>query len=152
MKTCRSLIVIILSVILLSTGACLPGSSFDRGNGPTITLYGFSIMKEVMDKEIFPAFKAKWKREHGEDLEFFSSFAGSEAVVNQILYGAPADVALLSIDRDAQRLFDGKATTTDWRTYPNKGIVNKTPFVILVRKGNPKGIQDFPDLAKPGVR
>jgi sulfate transport system substrate-binding protein len=30
--------------------------------------------------------------------------------------------------------------------------VNKTPFVILVRRGNPKGIHDFPDLAKPGIR
>jgi sulfate transport system substrate-binding protein len=40
----------------------------------------------------------------------------------------------------------------DWHALPAKGVVNKTPFVILVRKGNPKGIKDFPDLAKPGVR
>jgi len=32
------------------------------------------------------------------------------------------------------------------------GIVNKTPFVIIVRQGNPKGIHDFSDLAKPGIR
>ncbi len=41
---------------------------------------------------------------------------------------------------------------TDWTVTPQKGIVNKTPFVILVRQGNPKGIQDFSDLAKTGVR
>ena len=35
---------------------------------------------------------------------------------------------------------------------PNKGIVNKTPFVILVRPGNAKGIHDFADLAKDGVK
>lgn len=109
-------------------------------------------MKEVLEKEIFPAFAAKWKREHGLDVGFVSSFAGSETVTNQILQGAPSDVAILSIDRDAQRLFDGKAVTTDWHAYPNKGIVNKTPFVILVRKGNPKGIHDFPDLGKPDTK
>jgi sulfate transport system substrate-binding protein len=35
---------------------------------------------------------------------------------------------------------------------PAHGIVNKTPFVIVVRRGNPKAIKDFSDLAKPGVR
>ncbi len=40
----------------------------------------------------------------------------------------------------------------DWQALPQKGIINLTPFVILVARGNPKGIQDFPDLAKPGVR
>ena len=109
-------------------------------------------MKEVMEKEIYPAFAAKWKREHGTDVNFVSSFAGSETVTNQILQGAPADLAILSIDRDAERLAEGKATTSDWHAYPRKGIVNKTPFVILVRKGNPKGIRDFSDLAKPGIR
>ena len=50
------------------------------------------------------------------------------------------------------RLKEGGFVTSDWRSLPNKGILNKTPFVILVRQGNPKGIHDFPDLAKPGVR
>lgn len=109
-------------------------------------------MKEVLEKEICPAFTAKWKHEHGQDVKFESSFAGSETVTNQILQGVPADIAILSIDRDAQRLYDGKATTVDWHNFPNRGIINKTPFVILVRKGNPKGILDFPDLAKPGVK
>jgi sulfate transport system substrate-binding protein len=73
-------------------------------------------------------------------------------VTNQILQGAPADVAILSIERDADRLVEGKAVTHDYHQLPNKGIINKTPFVILVRQGNPKGIKDFPDLAKPGVQ
>ena len=148
----KTLVSFVILISILLTGGCLPGQPTDSSGSQTITVYGFSIMKEVLEKEIYPAFAAKWKREHGTDVGFVSSFAGSETVVNQILQGAPADMAILSIDRDAQRLFDGKATTTDWHTYPNKGIINKTPFVILVRKGNPKGIQDFPDLAKPGVK
>jgi sulfate transport system substrate-binding protein len=105
-----------------------------------------------LEKAIFPGFAAKWKREHGQDVRFTSSFAGSETVTNQILQGVQAEIAILSIDRDAQRLKEGGFVTSDWHALPSKGIVNKTPFVILVRKGNPKGIQDFPDLAKPGVR
>lgn len=141
-----------LLFLLVMTNGCLPGAQENRG-GRVITLYGFSIMKEVLEKEIYPAFAVKWKAEHsGEELSFNSSFAGSETITNQILQGTPADIAILSIERDAQRLAEGKATTSDWHNLPNKGIVNKTPFVILVRQGNPKGIVDFPDLGKPGVQ
>lgn len=108
-------------------------------------------MKESLEKGVFPGFAAKWKREHGEDVHFTSSFAGSETVTNQILQGVKAEVAILSIERDAQRLQRAGFVTTDWHTFPSNGIVNKTPFVILVRQGNPKGIHDFPDLAKSGV-
>jgi sulfate/thiosulfate transport system substrate-binding protein len=109
-------------------------------------------MKESLEKAIFPGFTAKWQREHGQEVKFISSFAGSETVTNQILQGVGADIAILSIERDAQRLQQGGAVTSDWHQLPNHGIVNKTPFVILVRKGNPKGIRDFADLAKPGVK
>ncbi len=138
-------------LVLLTASSCLPKPATETG-GISITLYGFSVMKESLEKAVYPGFAAKWKREHGQDVMFTSSFAGSETVTNQILQGVNADMAILSIDRDAQRLKQGGVVTTDWHSFPYKGIVNKTPFVILVRKGNPKGIKDFPDLAKPGVR
>lgn len=135
---------------LLLFGSCLPKSSKDSG-GPNITVYGFSIMKESLEKAIFPGFAAKWKREHGQDVSFTSSFAGSEAVTNAILQGVGADIAILSIERDVERLAQGGAVTANWKLLPHQGIINKTPFVILVRKGNPKAIRDFPDLARPDV-
>src|SRR6184192_2354441 len=137
---------------LVLAGACLPKPMSESGGGINITLYGFSIMKESLEKEIYPAFTAKWKKDHGQDVHFTSSFAGSEQVTNQILQGVKAQVAILSIERDADRLKLGGFVTSDWHLLPQKGIVNKTPFVILVRKGNPKGIHDFSDLAKPGVK
>lgn len=137
-----------LAFVLLAS--CLPQPPSER-SGINITIYGFSIMKESLEKGVFPGFAAKWKREHGEDVHFTSSFAGSETVTNQILQGVKAEVAILSIERDAQRLQRAGFVTTDWHTFPSNGIVNKTPFVILVRQGNPKGIHDFPDLAKSGV-
>jgi sulfate transport system substrate-binding protein len=137
--------------LLVSQNSCLPKGSQQAGSRD-ITLYGFSVMKESLEKSIFPGFAAKWKREHGEEVRFTSSFAGSETVTNQILQGVGADVAILSIERDVTRLRDGKAVTSDWHALPARGIVNKTPFVIIVRPGNPKNIKDFSDLAKPGVK
>lgn len=143
---------LIFAGVLLLLNACLPSSPETKHGSRTITVYGFSIMKEALEKEIYPAFSAKWKREHGEDVNFVSSFAGSETVTNQILQGAPADIAILSIERDVERLASSGAVTQNWKSAPNNSLVNKTPFVILVRQGNPLGIRDFADLAKPGVK
>jgi sulfate/thiosulfate transport system substrate-binding protein len=140
-----------ICVLTLFAGGCLPKPA-SSSSGETITLYGFSIMKEPLENDIYPAFKAKWRKEHGQDIAFQSSFAGSETVTNQILQGVKADAAILSIERDAERLKEGGAVTTDWHTLPYNGIVNKTPFIILVRKGNPRGIKDFPDLARSGLK
>jgi sulfate/thiosulfate transport system substrate-binding protein len=137
--------------LTLFTGSCLPQPPAESG-GINITLYGFSILKEAMEKAIYPGFIAQWKRDHNQDIHFTSSFAGSETVTNQILQGVNADIAILSIERDAQRLKEKGFVTSDWHALPFKGIINKTPFVILVKQGNPKGIHDFPDLAKPGVK
>jgi sulfate transport system substrate-binding protein len=139
-------------LVLVIANACLPKPLSETGGGVNITLYGFSIMKEPLEKAIFPAFVAKAKAEHNIDIRFTSSFAGSETITNQILQGVKAQIAILSIERDAERLKQGGFVTSDWHNLPQKGIVNKTPFVILVRKGNPKGIHDFADLGKPGIK
>jgi len=138
-------------VSALLVAACLPKPPAESGD-LTITLYGFSVMKESLEKAVFPGFTARWKQLHGQVVQFQSSFAGSETVTNQILRGAPAEVAILSIERDAQRLQKDGFVTSDWHLLAGNGIVNKTPFVIIVRQGNPKGIHDFSDLAKPGIR
>src|SRR5687767_7163923 len=142
---------ILAGILLLCLApSCLPTPPSETGD-LNITVYGFSIMKEAMEKAIFPGFAAKWKQTHGQDVRFTSSYAGSETITNQILQGVNADVAILSIERDVFRLKESGFVTTDWRAHSQKSILNKTPFVILVRQGNPKGIRDFPDLAKPGV-
>ena len=146
-----AILLILLALVIVSS--CLPKPlSESVGGGVSITLYGFSIMKEPLEKAIYPAFIAKAKREHNIDIHFTSSFAGSETITNQILQGVKAQIAIFSIERDAQRLKQAGFVTSDWHKLPQRGIVNKTPFVILVRKGNPKGIHDFADLAKPGIK
>src|SRR5688572_8076832 len=93
MKTFVRSIALALSSALVCS-SCLPSAPNASGDSSTITVYGFSIMKEALEKDIYPAFAAKWKREHGVEVNFVSSFAGSETVTNQILQGAPADIAI----------------------------------------------------------
>jgi sulfate transport system substrate-binding protein len=118
----------------------------------TIVFYGFSILGEVMNKGIFPAFQKEWQARKGQHVEFISAFAGSGTVRNQLIMGVPAQLALLSLELDAQQLAQAHVIPSEsWRELPKSGVVNRTPFVILVRKGNPKGIKDFTDLTRPGV-
>jgi sulfate/thiosulfate-binding protein len=130
----------------------LPGK--DTARPPrTIVLYGFSILAESLNQGVFPEFQRGWQARTGERVELVSSFAGSGTVTNQILMGVPAQLALLSLELDAMKLAAGGVVADgSWRSLPHAGIVNRTPFVILVRPGNPKGIRDFRDLSAPGVR
>jgi len=148
----KAFLIALTLLVLLAFSSCLPQGPTESGGSINLTLYGFSVMKEPLEKAIYPAFSSKWKSEHGVDVRFTSSFAGSETITNQILQGVKAQIGIFSIDRDPQRLKERGFVTGDWHALPKKGIINKTPFVILVRKGNPKGIHDFADLAKPGVK
>lgn len=141
---------ILIMVLWLVPAGCRRKSEVDRE--ATITVYGFSVVKEPFENRIAPEYQKIWYEKTRQPLYFTNSYAGSETVTNQILMGAEADLAILSIERNADRLFDGGATRSKWRGLPNGGIVNKTPIVILVRKGNPKKIRDFPDLGRPGIK
>jgi sulfate/thiosulfate-binding protein len=119
----------------------------------TIVFYGFSILGDVIDHGIFPEFQRQWRERTGERVEIVSSFAGSGTVTNQLILGVPAHLALLSLELDAYKLAEaGVVASESWRRLPFGGVVNRTPLIILVRPGNPKGIRDFRDLARPGVR
>jgi sulfate transport system substrate-binding protein len=119
----------------------------------TLIVYGFSILGESMIGSTFPGFSERWRQAKGEEVQFISSFAGSGTVTNQILLGVPAQLAVLSLELDAQKLADrGLVPPGCWTSLPHHGVLNLTPFVILVRPGNPHGIKDFVDLARPGVK
>ncbi len=149
------------AALLLLGGAALfayavwPWTPMARGGKPprTIVFYGFSILGDVVDHGVFPAFQRHWKEKTGERVELVSSFAGSGTVTNQLILGVPGHLALLSLELDADKLAErGVVAAGSWRQLPFGGVVNRTPFIILVRPGNPKGIRDFADLARPGVR
>jgi sulfate/thiosulfate transport system substrate-binding protein len=118
-----------------------------------VVFYGFSILGEAMNGAVLPEFARRWQARTGEHVEFITSFAGSGTVTNQLTLGVPAQVALLALELDAERLAKaGVVAPGSWRRLPHGGVVNRTPFVLVVRKGNPLRIHDFADLARPGVK
>ena len=110
------------------------------------------VTEDVTTKELIPNFEKYWKDKTGEDVKIQASFAGSGTLTNQILGGDPKQVAILSSDLYAQNLQGKGLTGTDWKSFPNQGIVARSVIVFLVRQGNPKGIKTFEDLAKPGIQ
>ncbi|HEY7181944.1 MAG TPA: substrate-binding domain-containing protein [Blastocatellia bacterium] len=135
--------------MIFESSGCRRRSAADRE--ASITIYGFSVVKEGLENSILPDYQREWEKKTGQRLTFEGSYAGSEIVTNQIVQGAEADLAILAIERNADRLVRPGVTRNEWRKLPYGGILNKTPMVILVRRGNPKHIRDFGDLAKPGV-
>lgn len=146
--------VMVCLVLALFVWTVYPWLPFHRNNHPqTIVLYGFAILESVITKNVFPAFQKKWKAQTGQDVELIGSFAGSGTVTNQLIMGAPAELAILSTELDVQRLMKASVIHGEtWKALPHQGILNRTPFVIVVRPGNPKNIQSFSDLARPGIR
>ena len=80
LKVKEAMLVFVLLAMLVS-GGCFPTLPDSKTGVVEITLYAFSVMKESLEKAIYPAFAAKRKREHGEDVRFISSFAGSELTI-----------------------------------------------------------------------
>jgi sulfate/thiosulfate transport system substrate-binding protein len=104
-------------------------------------------------KAINPAFAAEWKAKTGETLQLQASHGGSGAQARAVIDGLAADVVTLALaaDIDAISSKTGKIPP-DWqKRLPNNSSPYTSTIVFLVRKGNPKGIRNWDDLAKPGV-
>ncbi len=96
---------------------------------------------------------ADWKAKTGETIEVQASHGGSGAQARAVIDGLSADVVTLALaaDIDAISSKTGKIPA-DWqKRLPNNSSPYTSTIVFLVRKGNPKGIKDWDDLAKPGV-
>lgn len=136
----------VLLAIVLFSGArsLLPGQ-----NSPVhLVVYAFSTQEEVLTQDILPAFEAVWEAETGRQLTVDSVFGPSATLAGNIVLGAPADVALFSNAHHVTYLRVGKRIKEDTVPQP----VGFTPMVIVVRPGNPHNINDYGDLARPGLR
>jgi sulfate transport system substrate-binding protein len=139
--------------LMLVSGACQPPEETSREpTRQTIVVYGFSVQEEVMTQDILPAFRSHWREQTGQEVNFQTVFTSSEEITEAIIGGARADVALLSNEQHAVWLRINDCVETDWHTFPNQGIISRSPMVIVVRSGNPLGIEDWADLTDPGVK
>lgn len=104
-------------------------------------------------EEINPKFAAQYKAQHGVDVVFNQSHGGSGKQARAVIDGLEADVVTLALAFDVDALADvGKLIPADWqKRLPENSAPYTSTIVLLVRKGNPKGIRDWGDLIKPGV-
>ncbi len=104
-------------------------------------------------KDYNAAFARYWKQTTGETVTINQSHGGSSKQAGSVIAGLAADVITMNQASDIDILAErGGLVPADWaKRLPNNCAPNTSVTVILVRKGNPKGIKDWADLAKPGV-
>jgi sulfate transport system substrate-binding protein len=104
-------------------------------------------------QEFNAAFAKHWKEKTGEDVTIKQSHGGSGKQARAAIDGLEADVVTLALAGDVDQLAKkGGLIPEDWqKRLPDNSSPYTSTIVFLVRKGNPKGIKDWADLAKEGV-
>ncbi|HEY0924261.1 thiosulfate ABC transporter substrate-binding protein CysP [Rheinheimera pacifica] len=112
----------------------------------------YDIARELF-AEINPLFVAHWQQQSGETLTINQSHGGSSRQAQAILQGLRADVVTFNQSTDIDVLHQrGNLLPANWRErLANNASPYYSTMAFLVRKGNPKQINSWQDLAKPGV-
>jgi sulfate/thiosulfate-binding protein len=104
-------------------------------------------------RDINTAFAAQWKAQHGDNVTVQMSHGGSGKQARSVVDGLPADIVTLALAYDIDAIADHGLLAKNWQArLPDNASPYTSTIVFLVRKGNPKGIKDWPDLIKPGVQ
>ena len=104
-------------------------------------------------KDINAQFSADWKAKTGKSTRIQASHGGSGKQARAVIDGLEADVVTLALAYDIDSIAEkGGLLPADWqKRLPNNSSPYTSTIVFLVRKGNPKAIRDWADLAKPGI-
>ena len=99
------------------------------------------------------AFANDWKQKTGQIVSIEQSHGGSGKQARSVIDGLQADVVTLGVASDIDAIVDkGHAINPGWQAkLPNNATPYTSTIVFLVRKGNPKGIHDWPDVIRKGV-
>ncbi len=142
----RALLRLVWLLTWIGSAGALPARDLELLNvsyDPTRELY----------QEINAAFLRHWKEKSGPPVNLLQSHGGSGKQARSVIDGLPADVATLALGYDIDALaLKGRLIPTNWQTrLPHNSAPYTSTIIFLVRQGNPKGIQDWSDLVRPGV-
>jgi len=141
----RSRILSILLLLLLPLAAPAGAQKIKLLNvsyDPTRELY----------QDFNAAFAKYWKSKTGQDVEIQQSHGGSGKQARSVIDGLEADVVTLALAYDVDAVAGSGLLAKNWQTrLPLNSAPYTSTIVFLVRKGNPKHIKDWDDLAKPGL-
>ncbi|HET9046122.1 MAG TPA: sulfate ABC transporter substrate-binding protein, partial [Casimicrobiaceae bacterium] len=143
MKLDQWLRIATLGAALVSAGASADVTILNVSYDPTRELY----------QDFNAAFAKQWQAKNNEKVTIKQSHGGSGKQARTVIDGLDADVVTLALASDVNAIADiGKLLPADWqKRLPHNSTPYTSTIVFLVRKGNPKGIKDWDDLAKPGV-
>ncbi|MBT9521072.1 MAG: sulfate ABC transporter substrate-binding protein [Dechloromonas sp.] len=118
----------------------------------TLLNTSYDVARDVY-KDYNPMFQKYWKAKTGESLELKQSHGGSSKQVRAVADGLEADVVTMNQANDIEFLADKGLVAKDWaKKFPNNASPYTSTMVFIVRKGNPKAIKDWSDVAGPGVQ
>ena len=153
-RTSRAAVALLLAAATLS--ACGPSDSKSDDSAEsgssgepasTISLVGFAVPKAAND-----ALQEAWTNTaDGENVTFETSYGASGDQSRAVEAGKQADYVHFSLEGDVTRLVKAGLVAEDWNAGPTKGIVSDSVVVLVVRKGNPKNIEGWDDVVKPGI-
>ncbi|MCE1183905.1 MAG: sulfate ABC transporter substrate-binding protein [Rhodocyclales bacterium] len=136
----------IVSALALSLAATLAQAD------ATLLNASYAVARDVY-KDYNPMFQKYWKAKTGESLELKQSHGGSSKQVRAVADGLEADVVTMNQANDIEFLAEKGLVAKDWaKKFPNNASPYTSAMVFIVRKGNPKGLKDWADLAAPGVQ
>jgi sulfate transport system substrate-binding protein len=147
----------------LAIASCSPNSSNSPtttagGSSPAaktgdvqLTLVSYAVTRAAYEK-IIPQFQQAWKQEKNQNVTFNQSYGGSGSQTRAVVDGLEADVVALALALDTKKIEKAGLIQPGWETEaPNNAIVHKSVAALVTRKGNPKAIKTWADLAKDGV-
>lgn len=140
------------SALLLGGLALLVGTTFEVHAQTNLINVSYDPTRELY-REFNASFIEHWKKETGETITIEQSHGGSGKQARAVVDGLQADVVTLALAGDIDEVAEAGLLPKDWQTrLPENSSPYTSTIVLLVRKGNPKQIKDWDDLAKPGIQ
>ena len=142
----------LLSIALLAATIGLTAPLAVSAKDITLLNVSYDPTRELY-QDFNAAFGKYWLAKTGDKVTVKASHGGSGKQARAIIDGLDADVATLALAYDTDQLYEkAKLIPKDWqKRLPHNSSPYTSTIVLLVRKGNPKGIKDWDDLIKPGV-
>jgi sulfate transport system substrate-binding protein len=138
---------------IVALGATLNGGSALAVPAPvTLLNVSYDPTRELYEA-VNRAFAADWLAKTGQSVTIRQSHGGSGGQARAVANGLQADVVTLALAFDVDSLYkQGRLIPQNWATrLPNNSSPYTSMIVFLVRKGNPKNLRDWGDLARPSV-
>jgi sulfate/thiosulfate-binding protein len=140
------------AIMLLLSGAAVPFVGQSAPKPVTLLNVSYDPTRELYE-DFNQQFSTYWQGKTGQEVKVRQSHGGSGKQARSVIDGLEADVVTLALAYDIDQVAEkGGLLPVDWQTrLPNNSSPYTSTIVLLVRKGNPKGIKDWGDLTKPGV-